>query len=221
MEPDRIARQLAYLEQHREVGLVGCSLRFINEKGEPISAYAFPSGTELTRRLLKYSTAVSHIWLARREVYDSVGPYRIPTVEDYDFLLRADLAGFKLDNVPGYFGMKIRVRTDNTVGKYGVIQRKLFNYARAVNRAEMKGNRDFYREAVVQDIIENGKRGPVATMHYLSDRVSYLASVRPRGLAKWALIAAAAMLSPYKFQYYANASLRSLTIRLQSHGTGA
>lgn len=213
MERDRIERQLDYLSGNPEISLVGCSLKFINEASEQISSYAFPSGSALTRRLLRYSTAVSHIWLARREVYDVVGSYRIPTVEDYDFLLRADMAGFKLDNIPGYYGMRIRVRTDNTVGKYGIVQRKLFNYAKAVNRAERKGQRDFYTEKAVQDIILSGRKGMLGKLHFLSDRVSYIASHKRKGLGKYVLIIAAAVLSPYKFQYYLFAAIRALVVR--------
>lgn len=213
MEVDRIERQLAFLKENPQIGLVGCSLKFIDECDVPINSYEFPSGAALTEKLLRYSTAVSHIWLAKREVYDVVGGYRMPTVEDYDFLLRAHLAGFKMDNIPGYYGMHIRVRTDNTVGKYGVIQRKLFNYARAVHRAEKLGNVRFYSEAAVDEIVANGKRGILAKMHYLSDQVSYLASVRPKGIGKYLLIVGAALLSPYKFQYYLFATLRQQIIR--------
>jgi glycosyltransferase involved in cell wall biosynthesis len=212
MEPDRIERQLDYLNAHPDVGLVGCSLKFIDENDQPITSYAFPSGTELTRQLLRYSTAVSHIWLARREVYEQAGPYRIPTVEDYDFLLRADLAGFKLDNIPGYYGMHIRIRRDNTVGKYGVVQRKLFNYARAVNRAERKGDKTFYSEKQMERIIEEGRKGVLAKLHYFSDRMSYAASLN-RNTAKYGLIMLAALMSPYKFQYYLNATLREILVR--------
>jgi glycosyltransferase involved in cell wall biosynthesis len=212
MELDRIERQLAYLQDHAEVDLVGCSLKFIDENNQPITSYAFPSGTDLTRRLLRYSTAVSHIWLARRAVYDEAGPYRIPTVEDYDFLLRADIAGFKLDNIPDYYGMKIRIRRDNTVGKYGIVQRKLFNYARAVNKAERRGNKNFYSEKKMEKIMHNGRRGLLAKMHYFSDRVSYAASLN-RSIVKYGLIVLAAVLSPYKFQYYLNATLREILVK--------
>jgi glycosyltransferase involved in cell wall biosynthesis len=212
MELDRIERQLEYLTANEEIDLVGCSLKFINESSEQINSYAFPSGSDLTRRLLRYSTAVSHIWLARREVYDVVGPYRIPTVEDYDFLLRADLLGFKLDNIPGYYGMRIRVRTDNTVGRYGIIQRKLFNYARAVNRAEKRGESCVYSQEWVDALIASGNDGILGKLHFVSDRVSYVASRKAPGLPKYGFIVLAALLSPYKFQYYLFATVRSLII---------
>lgn len=213
MELDRIERQFNYLQQNPDVALVGCSLQTINEAGEPLSRFVFPSGTAVTRRLLKYSTAVSHIWLARREVYDVVGRYRMPTVEDYDFLLRADLAGFNLDNIPNYFGMRIRTRTDNTVGKYGIVQRKLFNYAKKVNRFERNGVKHFYADEMVSKIIETGKTGFLAKLHYLSDRCSYVASLNKNKFRKIPLMCIAAALSPYKFQYYLNTLIRSLIIK--------
>lgn len=212
MAPDRLERQYSYLLDHPQVALVGFSLQYIDEQGRALRQEPYPSGHRLIARLLRYCSPVSHVWLARREVYDTVGPYRLPTVEDFDFLLRARNMGFGLDNIPHYIGARVRVRTDNTVGRYGIAQRMLFNYAKSVNRPQ--GKALVYDANHVDRIIRLAPDTWLGRLHHLSDKLSFRASmstsVSPRGL----YMAAAALASPYKMQYYKNALMRRICLAL-------
>lgn len=209
MEPDRIARQLAFLDQNPSISLVGCSFKTIDEGGQVLRAFRYPSGPRLLRSLLRYWSPVSHIWLARREVYEELRGYRMQSVEDYDFLSRAALLGYDFDNIPNYFGMRVRIRGGNTVTNYGISQRRLFNYAKSVNR---RGQTHLYAEDDVKKILAARDHGILAYLHRRSDRLSNSASSARFLAVRFALHTAAAILSPYKAQYYYFATMRRIVI---------
>lgn len=201
MDQQRIQRQYEYLQQNPDIALVGCSIRTIDEAGRHLRDVRYAGGKDLIAKLLPFCSPVSHIWLARRAVYDTVGAYRIASVEDYDFLLRANLAGFGMDNIEDYFGMQVRVRTGNTVSKYGITQRRLFNYAKYINIQESKGAKSAYSKENEDAIKVKSTTGLLARLHYQSDRLSYKGATSiSRYRHFWHI--AACCCSPLKLQYY-------------------
>ena len=129
-EPDRISRQVAYLSANPEIDLVGVSLIGIDLKGEFLGKFMHLSDEKLLHKTMQYVTPVSHVWVARRCVYDALEGYReIPGCEDYDFLLRMRTRGFRFNNIPNYFGYRVRIlRSGNTQSVIGISQRKIFSY---------------------------------------------------------------------------------------------
>lgn len=208
MESDRLQRQMEWLQAHPDISLVGCSFSTIDETDTVLRFHDYPSGPGLLSRLLPYCSPVSHIWLSRREVYEVLKGYRMPTVEDYDFLLRANSAGFKFDNIPNYYGMRIRVRSGNTVGTYGIAQRRLFNYAKKVNLTKELE----YSEKIVQEIIDMRQKGVAAWLHRKSDKVSQRASQSHSAALRLTLHGIAGLISPLKGQYYFNNLVKILLI---------
>lgn len=202
MLPERLELQLSYLAE-KQVDLVGCSFLTINENNDVLGSYYFPTGAARCMALLKWGSSVSHIWLARKEVYNAVGDYRCDSVEDYDFLLRATKMGFKIDNIPNYFGMKIRLRAGNTVSRFGLRQRKLFNYVRKVNF------HDKLFDTYVVDRIRT-ESSIMSRLHRVSDHISNRAARCSGKGPKGVLHLLAAVVSPYKAQYY----MRSLLYRI-------
>ncbi len=101
----------------------------------------------------------SHIWLARREVYDRLSGYREMTFsEDYDFLLRAATAGFKVSNLPEAL-MQIRTRPGNISSR--LEHRKAHYYIVNLYRERMSHGKDSfsregYEQAVKSGRVENG-----------------------------------------------------------------
>ena len=61
-----------------------------------------PYTNEVCKKVLRYESCIAHpSWFAKKEVFDKLGGYRfMDSCEDYDFLIRAVLSGFKLGNVP-------------------------------------------------------------------------------------------------------------------------
>lgn len=99
-EAQRIERQLSYLEEH-ELDLVGSYLNAIDEDGSQLYLVdSIPSSSEGVRRSLMIRNCVPHpSWFGRRSVFE-MGYRSVPLAEDYDLLLRAELEGFTIGNVP-------------------------------------------------------------------------------------------------------------------------
>lgn len=97
-ETYRLERQISYMIE-KDYDLVGSGIKtFADEK--IIGSFYPPEEDGKCRRGLKYYTCVQHpAWICRREVYEKLEGYRdIKACEDYDFLIRAVLNGFRIGN---------------------------------------------------------------------------------------------------------------------------
>ncbi|HEU0119608.1 MAG TPA: glycosyltransferase [Bryobacteraceae bacterium] len=99
---DRLARQVAYLEQHPNVAAVGGAVRYMNTAGELLHLSSLnESSAEIRRRLLDGSPMYHPAVLMRRDAFLRVGGYRKAVVdaEDYDLWLRLS-DKYDLANLP-------------------------------------------------------------------------------------------------------------------------
>jgi glycosyltransferase involved in cell wall biosynthesis len=87
--PDRFARQVAYMDAHPEVGVVGGALVYIDEHDRKLRRARFPT-ERIDTEMLKYSALAHPTTLIRRSILDSIGGYRPAFLhaEDYDLWLR-------------------------------------------------------------------------------------------------------------------------------------
>lgn len=135
--PERLQKQLEWLQLH-DLDLVGGELQMIDESGNPIySIQTIPSDPEQVKKALKYGTPIPHpTWLVKREVYDTLSGYRaVPQTEDYDFLIRAVLKGYRCGSVPQRV-LKYRM-TKDSVSRTGLYTQYL--YMKALSAAYSKG----------------------------------------------------------------------------------
>lgn len=156
--PNRLEEQLSFLLKNKDIALVGSNVKMIDEDGNTIHYSRYLTKFENIQLAKKYFSPVNHIWLAKREVYDKVGFYRIPTVEDYDFILRAIDYGFKVSNVPGYLYFQ-RIRHGNTATSAGLTQRKSIEFVRklARERTQSGSNIDSYSPIALQLALKTTK----------------------------------------------------------------
>lgn len=152
----RLAEQFVYLQNHPELSLVGCNVIMIDEDGKEIHKQEYLSDFKAIKVASRYYSPVNHFWLAKRDVYLKVGEYRIPTVEDYDFILRAIDCGFKVSNVPAYLYMQ-RIRKGNTATSAGLLQRKSRHYVRLLSRERLKGGLDSYSAGSLEKALATTK----------------------------------------------------------------
>jgi glycosyltransferase involved in cell wall biosynthesis len=89
--PERIARQLAFLERRPSVGLVVSGVQLIDEAGQDLDVLVLPArDADLRRRLLLRNPITHGAVLMRREAVEGAGGYRSDygANEDYDLWRR-------------------------------------------------------------------------------------------------------------------------------------
>jgi glycosyltransferase involved in cell wall biosynthesis len=161
-EANRFERLKDYLDKHPDISLVGSFLTGIDETGNTFNNKKYPCSSKGIEMGNNYMSSVSHIWLARYGVYESLNGYReVPYVEDYDFLLRGELKGFKYANVNECL-YRVRVRNGNTVSTNGLSQCKAVTYVQQLHKKECKLKKDCfshndYLEAMKFSETENEK----------------------------------------------------------------
>ena len=90
MLPDRLAKQVAYLEAHPECGVVGGNHMVINEKGYPVCLVAYPETdaeikfSRFFMNPLSHPTVTLRCCILRQNKYENTYPY----CEDYDLWMR-------------------------------------------------------------------------------------------------------------------------------------
>ncbi|MDP7421250.1 MAG: glycosyltransferase [bacterium] len=89
--PERLEKQVAFLNRNENVGLVGSNFFRIDEKGNILHAVKqWASNEEIKNRLLKSNKFAHGSVMFRKACIDTVGPYRLAFVssQDYDLWLR-------------------------------------------------------------------------------------------------------------------------------------
>lgn len=101
-EEERIEKQLLYGKAQR-LDLVGSYTSLMDMEGKLTGEIRkYPSHHKYLCQYLKYMNAVPHpTWLVRKTVYEKLNAYRdIPCADDYDFLIRVCLGGYRIGVVP-------------------------------------------------------------------------------------------------------------------------
>jgi GT2 family glycosyltransferase len=89
--PERFARQVAFLDAHPNVAVVGCAVTLIDEAGNRIREVEYPSTPEAIATFLENGSPLAHpSVMMRRAAVLAVGGYReaYRNAEDYDLWLR-------------------------------------------------------------------------------------------------------------------------------------
>jgi len=153
--PERVERQLAYLENHSDIDLVGVSVRSMDAGGAVLREERTNTDWRRIKRNLRFGIDIVHgTWLFRRTLLDKVHGYRnMPGCEDFDFLLRAIAAGSRCCNVPDYVGYLHRIgRPGNSVSTLGIKQRRAQKYALSLYRERVATGKDSYNPARIARI---------------------------------------------------------------------
>lgn len=100
--PERLARQRAFLDAHREVGLLGTGARTVDAGGREVGLIRPPADDAgLRRALIRANPFVHSSVVVRRAVIEAVGGYdeTLPVAQDYDLWMR--MSGHtRLANLP-------------------------------------------------------------------------------------------------------------------------
>lgn len=101
--PDRLEKQLTFLQRHPNVTLVGSSALLIDEHGKPIGTKGKPNDLRIIDfKMLIQNQFVHSTLMYRRSAVIDIGMYRheFQHAEDYDLCSRLLTAGYHLTNMP-------------------------------------------------------------------------------------------------------------------------
>lgn len=103
-EPVRLARQVRFLQENPDVGVVGSQIGVIDTKGQVRGYRRFPTGHDDIVRAMRRIVPLSHpSTMVRREILVRAGGYRYedqPAVEDYELWSRLVRLGVRFANHP-------------------------------------------------------------------------------------------------------------------------
>ena len=100
--PERLARQVAFLDAHPEVGVLGSAAREVNGDGREVRVVRPPEDDGALRRALIRENPMVHSTVTmRRSLVETVGGYdaRFAVAQDYDLWMRL-AAVTRLANLP-------------------------------------------------------------------------------------------------------------------------
>jgi glycosyltransferase involved in cell wall biosynthesis len=198
--PTRLEKQLRFLEENPDIALVGCATVAIDESGNPVPGLEIsrkPSNDEDVAKTMLLASPCSHIWLARSGIYASLSKYRdMKCAEDYDFLLRALAAEYRISNLAEPL-MLIRKRAGNLSS--GIVQRKAHHYVVRLYRERLKYGHDSFSPKTYEKVIRVGK---VENASFRLARMCLEKGTHSHSRVKRALlIAFSAILSPLQARY--------------------
>jgi len=199
--PTRLKKQLWFLEENPDIALVGCATMAIDQSGRLIPGLGVshkPTTREAIANTLLLAPPCSHIWLARREVYDTLSGYReIEVAEDYDFLLRAILAGFRITNLPEPL-MLIRTRSGNISSR--LEQRKAHYYIVKLYRERLEHGVDCFSKEGYARAVRSGK--VESSAFRLATQCARKGFNLQNKVLRYFLLMFSALVSPWQARYY-------------------
>lgn len=212
--PERFEVLKKFMDEHPDVSLVGSNMITIDEDGREISRKRYIRTNRYIQLGNHYQPCIAHIWLAKREVYDTLHGYRdVPYVEDWDFLLRGQNKGFHYANADE-FVYKCRIRNGNTGTTNGLRQRKAGRYVLKLNKAEKQSGRNEFNENDYVKAIEFTEKEQVK---YVKAAQDLDAAIHSRD-NKWKLVKyalKAMMKSKYIFRYLYESAILRLIVKIE------
>lgn len=100
-KPERIARQIAYLQANPQVAVVDCIMEYIDENSQPLGRNNnnITSADDIRRHLLRHNCLGHSSIMTRKHVYAQY-KYRQIDYEDYDLWLRLLNDGLTIHKIP-------------------------------------------------------------------------------------------------------------------------
>ncbi|MFX1466035.1 MAG: glycosyltransferase family 2 protein [Promethearchaeota archaeon] len=157
--PDRLKKQIEFLELHKDFALLGTAAQIIDIRGFYLKTIKYPTDHSSLRIAIKRS---NHFWhgsvMFRRQSFFELGGYQeiFFTAQDYDLWLRF-VERFKVANLsdPLY---KYRLNYLSLSFKKIVFQRRMAIFARELARAREKG----IKERQIINVLESFLKLPLS-----------------------------------------------------------
>jgi len=187
-QPERLRRQVEFLDAHPEIGVLGTAPAFVDESGDFLGEGNAPIRTqdeELQPLLLEINCFCAPSVMFRRRLLDRTGGYNVNVAyaEDYDLLLRlAEVT--KIANLPeGLYSYRQHDRSTSRVHRFPQMQAKTDSLARALARRYGGAPPDALRSLLARDHLRCAFLGHfVGESEAAREEVSLALNVEPAGV---------------------------------------
>lgn len=151
---DRLKIQLEFLEENKNIDLIGSDVIKINEKGQKIGELKSEYRYEKILKVIKYRNCFTHPSIFfRKNILKKIKGYRnFPCAQDYDFLYRIVDNGYRVENLNKKL-LKYRVRSKSISVEKRLFQLLIADYIQklAFERKENNGQ-DSFSEREIKNI---------------------------------------------------------------------
>jgi glycosyltransferase involved in cell wall biosynthesis len=142
-EPHRLAEQVAFLDRHPEIAVLGSQIKIIDASGGLIGVRRYPlSHEEIVRCLRRFSPLAQPAVMCRRAGVVEAGGYQyeqFPVTEDYELWCRMAQRGYRFANHPGAL---LRYRLHGSASKARLV-RPLLLSTMEIKRRYFQGQFDW------------------------------------------------------------------------------
>ena len=100
-EPTRLASQVAFMQRHPDVGVLGCQLTMIDAHGAVLGYRRYPTATSAVMKAFTRYNAIAHpSVMYRKALVETAGGYRQELTDDYELWIRLAKHGTRMANLP-------------------------------------------------------------------------------------------------------------------------
>lgn len=99
--PDRIEKQVKFLEEHPDIDIVGGGIADMDESGQAFKRVAYPEAHDEIVRFFRKRNPMAHVTVMyRRSYFQKAGLYPPVRLEDGLYWMQGMLAGCRFHNIP-------------------------------------------------------------------------------------------------------------------------
>ena len=153
--PNRLEKQIDYLENHPECDLVACCRNNINSKSEIIKVNASKKVSDAYIPLImKYCSIITHSTVfLKTELLKQINGYRpFPSGHDYDMLLRLLSQGKKF-HIMSESLVNYRIRSNSITNANYSKQYYCDKYIRKLYKERLNNNKDSFNVSILNNIL--------------------------------------------------------------------
>lgn len=154
---DRIEKQVEYLQQNKDVVLLGTDAIKIDEEGNVIGELL--SEKKYIKELMKDKNCFIHPTIIFKKSYiEKLGGYRaFPCAQDYDLYSRIIYNGGKVANLDKKL-LCYRVRKNSITSKKELLQLLIGKYIKRLNKEREKNGKDTFSSLKIEELVKEYKK---------------------------------------------------------------
>lgn len=205
---DRLEKQISYLIQHPEIGILGGDVEKIDKDGKALGLMRAPDLEKFpANKIIKYRTVAFHpTWMLKKTLYEEMNYYNpLLVAQDYDFLYRCVLKGKRIRNL-NVILLDYRISGENLSVEKSLIQLKSKFFVQSFYKKQ-----SLFSESAYKRFIESNSL--ISKLHKYST-VLFIAAMGEKTIfGKYIKLFLSSLISPYQLRHVASQIMYKIICR--------